>query len=561
MLLSLKIKDFAIIEETEVDFGSGFTVVTGETGSGKSIVVDALLIALGSRATGDVVRSGAACAVVEALFDISAHPVVRARLEARDLVGDDAAHLVVRRTVALKGRGKVSINGRMATLATLAEVVRGLVDISGQHDQQSLLDVDNHLEILDAFAEVDDLKSRYQGAFSALRDCEREIGILREGDERGLQRVDFLQFQLEEFDRLGIESGLDERSLEQERGRLANAERLEAGARGAEALLYGEDGSAFDKIGRACAELETLSRTDDGFAGWLSTLDAARRELQEVARGMLAYAERIEVDPERLGRVDDRLSELRRLARKHGCAINELAVRRDSLSAELDGLSNIEHRLGELEKIRAQHLARAMQAGEELSCARKKAGKRLGTAVSKEVEAMELTGAELIVEVETGEGDLALRSEGMDRLEFRWAPNPGEPPKSLAKIASGGELSRLMLAVKTVLAKRDLVSLYVFDEVDSGLGGRAADRIGAKIQAVAAGHQAIAITHLAPIAARADHHWVVTKATESGRTVSDIVSVAGKARLEELARMIDGASASPTTRKAAREMLARRQQG
>lgn len=558
MLLQLRIRDFAIIDHVEVEFSQGFVVVTGETGAGKSILVDALLLALGGRARSDVVRTGAASAVVEALFDISEHPQVQARLEARDLIGDDGGLLLIRRDITAKGRGKVAINGNLSTVATLSEIAHSLVDISGQHDQQSLLHTDNHLEILDAFGDLDPQKALYSECYTRFRELEGEITRLRDGATSSVQRADFLRFQLEEIERIEPVPGEDEQ-LGAEQQRLGHAERLEAGVRIAEALLYSEDGSAFDRIGRAGAELEALARYDPRLERYVESLEGARREVQEASRVLTRYAEEIESDPARLNTIEERLAMLQRLMRKHNMPLDEVVVHRDRLRAELEGLGDLEGRIGELEHRRLDALRALETEAKRLTKARRKAAKRFAQAVTREVTEMDLDGAKLEVVCESREGfeENGFGVSGADHVEFLWAPNRGENAKPLQKIASGGELSRLMLAVKTVLSKRDLVSLYVFDEVDSGVGGRAADTIGAKIQRVAQDHQAIVITHLAPIAARAHHHWVVSKAIREGRTVSDLKPVTGKSRTEELARMIDGASASSATRRAAKEMLER----
>lgn len=572
MLLHLKIRDFAIIDEVDVEFGAGFTVVTGETGAGKSILVDALMLALGGRASGDVVRNGCESAEVEALFDIASHPLVRARLAERELVGDDGDILLVRRVIGAKGRAKVIINGRLSTLATLGEIVRGLVDISGQHEQQSLLLVDNHIDILDAFGQLDDERTKYEGLFASWRDAGRELSALRNRSERDEQRADFLKFQLDEIEKVAPRPGEDD-ELDAEQRKLAGANKLKTGVSGAEALLYGEDGSAFDKLGKAAAELETLSRIDDELLPVRDALNAAQRDLQEAARTLQRYMDRIDDDPNRLAAVEDRLDDLRRLARKHGGSIADVLTKRGELEREAMGLENSDARAEELEKLLAERGTALLAAAKTLSIARHKAAAKLDVRIRKEISEMDLAGAVFETHVAptledegatSGAALEGLTPTGMDAVEFLWGPNRGEQPRPLARIASGGELSRLMLAVKTVLASRDLVSLYVFDEVDTGLGGRAADAIGKKIQAVAQGHQAITITHLAPIAARADVHIRVRKETVAGderhhgpRTVSLLEKLTGLQRADEIARMIDGASQSKATRQAAKDMLAR----
>lgn len=568
MLLHLKIRDFAIIDEVDIELGPGFTVVTGETGAGKSILVDALMLALGGRASGDIVRNGCDAAEVEALFDITSHPIVKARLEQRELLGDDPDALVIRRVVGVKGRAKVIINGRLSTLATLGEIVRGLVDISGQHEQQSLLFVDNHIDILDSFGQLEVMREEYRVCFEQWREAARERSALRSRSDHDMQRAEFVKFQLGEIERVAPRPGEDD-ELEAEHRKLAGAQKLKGGATIAEALLYGEDGSAFDKLGKAAAELETLARIDDELGPVRDALANAQRDLQDASRTLQRYMDRVSDDPERLGMVEDRLNELRRLARKHGGSIVDVLTRRAELEREVLGLENSDQRVAQLDAIILEKRAMAERLARELSAARKKIAARFDKRIASEIAEMELAGAVFETRVVSmlgpGAGDgSVLRPTGADEIEFLWGPNRGEPLRPLAKIASGGELSRLMLAVKTVLASRDLVSLYVFDEVDTGLGGRAADAIGKKIQAVARGHQAITITHLAPIAARADVHICVRKETvalaEGGtqqRTISVLEKLGGSARATEIARMIDGSASSKATRAAAKEMLAR----
>jgi DNA repair protein RecN (Recombination protein N) len=570
MLLTLRIRDFAIIDSAEVELPPGFTVITGETGAGKSILVGALTLAMGGRAPKEVVRTGAECAQVEALFDISRHPLVQARLQARALQGDDPHVLLIRRVIGLRGRTKVLVNGHLSTVATLAELVRGLVDISGQHEQQSLLGVENHLGILDSYANLGPARSAYTEAYDAWRRLRRDARRLQDSEAESLRRTEFLRFGLDEIAAVAPQPGEDQ-DLQAEQSRLAHAERLQQGAGAAEALLYGEDGSAFDRVGKACSELAQLADIDPDLQGSCEALSGARNEIEEVARHLQRYSSRIEGDPARLEEIGSRLTDLQRLARKHGGSLTEVLRHQAALQVEYEALQGTTGRSTALaEQLQAAQEAVTQQAA-ALTQARTRAAKALRKAIEAEVADMDLQGAQFVVQVgrreAAGAGMGTLTNDGADAVEFLWSANCGEPPRPLARIASGGELSRLMLAVKGVLSDRDLVSVYVFDEVDSGLGGAAADSIGRKIARVAAGHQAITITHLAPIAARADFHLRVRKqlcvdaaASNShsiSRTVSKLESVTGAARAEEIARMIDGADITAATRQAARAMLAR----
>lgn len=553
MLLHLKVRDFAIIDNLELEFDSGFTAVTGETGAGKSILVDALMALLGGRVGNDAIRDGADAAEVEALFDISGHPQIQERLTERDLGNDDPGTLVLRRVIGAKGRAKVSINGRLSTVATLHEVVRGLVDISGQHEQQSLLQVDNHLEILDIFGHLQDLQNAYKRHYQELQSVSTEVRQLSANTAEKMQKVDYLRFQLNEIDQARPLAGED-LQLEKECQKLLHAEKLRHGSAMAEALLYGDDGSAFDKLGKALVEMEVLARLDSDLSPALVGLETARREIQEAGRVLQRYQDRVDADPEKLTQLQDRLAELRRLTRKHGCSLADILEKRGAIAQELEQLEHRDERLTELVGLQEQLEARVWQNAHELTEARRAAAKHFDKAVKHELADMDLEQANIVTRIESLDH---LSERGADRIEFLWSANAGESERPLAKIASGGELSRLMLAVKSILTQKDLVSLYIFDEVDSGLGGQTADKIGTKIQKVARGHQAIVITHLAAIAARADHHLFVSKVEHEGRTVSQVTMLKGKARAEEIARMIDGGHVSKHTRTVAKEMLER----
>ena len=559
MLIYLRIRDLAIIDAAEVAFLPGFTVITGETGAGKSILVDALTLALGGRAHADLVRTGAAEAQVEALFQVDGHPEIQARLRQRDLVGDDPQLLLIRRVIGARGRSRVVINGQLATVATLTQLVRGLVDISGQHEQQSLLMVANHLDILDRFGDLLAERAAYGRAYAQLRRQRREARRCQEGQQAQEAQRLLVQTQLAELTELAPQPGED-LALAQEVARLEHAERLREGATRAEEALYGGDASAFEQISGTTQLLLGLARLDPSLQPLGASLAALGQELQDTARQLQRYGSRLEPDPARLEAVGTRLADLRRLSRQHGGDLAHLLRRQAELAALWAQLQEGGTGGGGGAAALSEQEGLVQAQAQALSAARARAAIRLGAAIEAEVAEMELPGATFRVQQVAGE----LTEAGLDQVEFVWSANPGEALRPLVRIASGGELSRLMLAVKGVLRSRDLVSVYVFDEVDMGLGGAAADSIGRKIARVARGQQALTITHLAPIAARADQHLRVRKraaakgAAAAVRTVSQIDAIDGQARAEEIARMIDGAAITPVTREAARAMLARR---
>jgi len=561
MLLNLKIRDFAIIDQADIDIPLGFTVVTGETGAGKSILIDALNVVLGGRASTDVIRAGCECATVEALFDISTQPMLQKRLEERELVGDDPSALLIRRVIGVKGRAKVLINDRLSTVATLAEVVRGLVDISGQHEHQSLMQVDHHLTILDNYCELHGLREQYENSYHAWQQCARELENHEKMFKEKQQKQEYLRFLIDEFTRIRPEENEDKK-LEGERQTLLHAEKLQLGASLVEALLYGEDGSAFDKLGKASAEIETLARLDVRLAPSSQALLTMRRELQEVARDIQAYHGKIEADPGRLDAVENRLSELRRLCQKHGGDLSTVIERFSDLKSELANLENQQEAHSNLRQVVHTNFSNVVGLAQQLSDKRQQAAKKFAEAIVQELKELELDDAMFRVDFNNQPAiteKVVLSLHGLDEVEFVWSANRGEALKPLVKTASGGELSRLMLAVKRVSCKDDLVSLYVFDEVDAGIGGKVADTIGKKIQSVAEGHQALVITHLAPLAARAHNHLRVYKDIQGARTTSRLERLDNNLRIDEIARMIDGAKITGATREAAVAMLTRAQ--
>ena len=567
MLMHLSIRDFAIIDCASIEFHEGFSVVTGETGAGKSIIVDALMIALGARVRADVVRDGAKEAKVEALFDVSEHPVIRARLEERGLTGDDHESLVVRRSISSKGRSRVMINGHVSTAATLQYVVNGLVDISGQHEQQTLLQIDTHVDLVDRYGELGPLRLTYAEAYDAWREKQGLLERLESQGEADLQRVDFLKFQLEEINRVEPTVGEDE-ALEAEHRRLAHAEDLERYFSEAETNLYSRDASAFDLMSDALRALESVAKVDTSVHPLIDELRSAQTIVEDLSREVSSKVGCVELDPARLREVEDRISALVRLKKKYGPTLEEVIETENRLSEELESLDQSEDRLQALQA-EVKTLGRAaVKRAAELTKARKNASKALSKAVVNELKDMELGAARFEVAIEarptseSAQGEaMHLGPNGGDRVEFMWSANKGQGLKSLMKIASGGELSRLMLAVKRVCVKHDLVSLYIFDEVDTGLGGRAADAIGRKIRSVAEGHQAITITHLAPIASMAHHHYYVSKSDAEGRTVSEVRLLDETKRIEELARMIDGGLDNSDSSLATAEQMLERARG
>jgi DNA repair protein RecN (Recombination protein N) len=562
MLTTLRISGFAIVDAVEVRFGPGLNVLTGETGAGKSILVNALHLVLGGRMSAEVLREGADEAVVEALFELPASHPVFARLEAAGLrpepgaegAGAESCELLVRRVASRGGRGRAFVNGALCTVSMLEGALRGTVDVSGQHEHVSLLDPATHLALLDAFASVDTsvdgaapLLLRYRAAHAALAALVRERDALAADEGERARRADYLAFQLAELDRADPRPGEIE-ALEDERRVLASAEKLREAARAAEALAYGEEGSASERVGQAARALAEAALLDRRLEPTLALLRSAAVELEEAGRELGRYADAVGGDPERLAAVEDRLELLRALARKHGGSLEQAVARRAEMREELDRLRGGGERLREIAGEVAGLGQAAAKLARELTRAREKAARGFAEAVRAALDGLAMGRCRIevaLVAPEAGvpvEGTL-LGADGAERAEILIAPNPGEPPRPLARIASGGELSRILLAVKRTLSRRDPVATYVFDEVDAGIGGAVAEAMGRVLAEVSRGRQVICVTHLPQVAAFADRHHRVEKRVSAGRTHAAVVLLEGEEdRRREVARMMAGAT-------------------
>ncbi|TMA28738.1 MAG: DNA repair protein RecN [Deltaproteobacteria bacterium] len=567
MLELLRVRAFAIIDELEVHFAPGFNALTGETGAGKTILVDALHLVLGGRALSDSVRTGAEEAEVQALFRPRDPEACDARLAALGLPAA-GAELVVRRTVQREGRSRAFINGALATASQLQQATRGLLDISGQHEHVGLLDAALHLDLLDAHAALGPLRGEYAAAFAALAEAERGRAQLDSDESARVEKADWLRYQLDELVKADPQPGEDEK-LAQERRVLAAAEKLRAGALETEGLLS-EAG-----VAKAARRLEEMAAIDPSLSALAQSVRGAAAEISEAARELGRYASRTGGDPRRLEDIEERLEVLRKLARKHGGSLQSALQRREQMKAELAALENhdeeLARRTAEVQKLATK--ARAL--AEQLSQKRRSAAAGFSQSVVAELRALGMARSELAVrfsEASDGapeepalpataaarkRGALieGLGPRGLETAELLLSPNPGEELRPLARIASGGELSRVLLAVKRVLAESDPVDAYLFDEVDAGIGGATADAVGRALAAVARGRQVICITHLPQIAVFAGRHLTVEKEIAKGRTFSRIAVVEGDDRVRELARLLSG-KPTEVALEHARELLA-----
>jgi DNA repair protein RecN (Recombination protein N) len=568
MLTHLRITDFALLDDVEIDLGPGFNVLTGETGAGKSLLVEAVALLRGGRASADVVRAGAEEARVEAVFDPPHGPAAEALQERLERAGIDAADegLIVRRVIGKSGRGRVYINNVLSTAAALGEVAGVLIELAGQHEHQTLGDPAKHLAILDSFGGHEAHVAAVAASHARLSQAAAALASATLDETKRSEREEFLRFQLKELEDARLEPGELEQ-LGTERERLRAVEKLSAGARRGEDALYAREGAIVEELGALGRELNELGRIDPELGRMGKQLDEARALLEDAAHDLRRYADGLSADPERLQVVEDRLHLLGKLIRKHQAPdLAALIVKRDRIAVELGDLSSHDERrarlLVELDAARAE----AARHAEQLSTARKKAARTLGQRVEKALAELAMKGARLeaqVAPVAPRDGDDAafvfdgkrLSASGWDRSEFLLAANPGEEARPLSRVASGGELSRIMLALKRILSRADQVATYVFDEVDAGIGGSVADVVGRQIRAVAEEKQVVCITHLAQIAAYADAQFRVEKREEKGRVRTLVRKLEAGERKDEIARMIGGAKITDKARAHAAEML------
>lgn len=554
MLREMSIRHFAIIEHVHLTFDDGFHVLTGETGAGKSILIDAIGLLVGGRGSADFVRHGKEKAEIEGLFEVPAEHPVRDVL--RELgIEPEEDMLIIRREIAHSGKSTCRINGRMVTLAMLKQVGERLLDIHGQHEHQSLLKPEEHVEWLDAFGGEAVLAKRreYEALYRKYRDRELEWRRLTVDEKEVAQRIDLLRFQHEEIAAAQLTDG-EEEELESERNRLVHAEKIVQNASEAYEALYGER-RGLEYLHDAMQALEEIVQVDESVRSVWETVQSAYYQLEEAARELGNYRDQLEFDPDRLSEVEDRLHLIRQLKRKYGESIRDILSYREHVQAELEQLLNRDENKEAMEAEIKQLRAELDKKADELTALRKQAARRLEERVEKELADLNMGATTFHVAFNSFETPHDLTPSGKDRIEFQIAPNPGEPLRPLAKIASGGELSRIMLALKTLFAHADDIPTLIFDEIDTGVSGRAAQAIAEKMVALGRKSQVLCITHLPQVACMADTHFYIYKETESGHTQTHVDKLDRQGRTLELARMLGGVEVTETTREHAEEML------
>ncbi|MES1951820.1 DNA repair protein RecN [Salinisphaera sp. S4-8] len=554
MLAEITIRNFAIIDRLDVEFDTGMTVLSGETGAGKSILVDALNLILGDRADAQAVREGAERAEVSARFVLDDAPTARAWLAEHEL--DDDNECLIRRVVASEGRSRCWINGTPMPARELRELGERLVDIHGQHAHQSLLRRSAQRDLLDEYGEHANVLAAVAEASDKLRETRAAIAAIEQVDDAGAMRIDLLRYQVSELEALDL--GADELDeLEAEHRRLASAERLIGDGQRALTLLYeAEEGAAMDQLGSAERLVGDLAEIDDGFAPILELVASARIQAQEAVDALRHHVDTLDIDPQRFQEVEQRLASIQDLARKHHCAPADLPALATRLAEELDALEGAGARLETLKKDEARQTEAYHEAAAALSKKRVAAAKQLGKAITDIIRSLGMPEGEFSVRV-APRAHTRISAEGTDEIEFLIAANPGQSARPLERVASGGELSRISLAIEVVAATRTRVPTLVFDEVDTGIGGGVAEIVGRQLRALGAAGQSLCVTHLPQVAAQAAHHLHVAKQVRNGHTSTRITYLDADTRVEEVARMLGGVELTAQTRAHAADMIER----
>ena len=551
MLSELFIDNVAIIEEASIRFEQGFNIFTGETGAGKSILIDAINAVLGERTSRDLIRTGASKANVTALFtDIS--EAVRSKLIELGYEPEQDGSLLITREVTTDGRANCRIYSKPATVSMLRELGEHLIDIHGQHDSRFLLDADKHTRFIDAFGGLTPLLREYIGSYIALRELEKRMHAISTDESEKARRIDLLTYQINEIEEAALEAG-EEEALISERKRINNATRILEALSTAYESLSGADGAegATGLIGEAGRVLTEIAPVCEEVADTAQRIQEMSMELSEFAHDIGLMLDEFEYDPRNLDKIEHRLDLIYRLKKKYGSSVDEILGYLDTIRAELEEIELSDELLQRLSAQKAQKLAQAQQAADSLSARRDEASAEFARRVKEELRFLDMPNVEFTIHNEKG----ALRENGIDNIQLLISTNPGEPPKPIAKIASGGELSRIMLAIKTVLAGTDDVDTMIFDEIDTGVSGRAAQKIGLKLKEIACGRQVICVTHLAQIAALGDHHMLIEKKVQSGKTFTEVTALERNARKAEIARIMGGDVITELTLSGADELL------
>ncbi len=564
MLQELRIQNLAIIDKLEIDFSNGFNVMTGETGAGKSIIVDALELVLGGRASAELIRTGSDEAVVEAGFDIEGNNKIADLISSFGIENDDS-RVIIKRIVSRAGKNRIYINNSLTNLSTLSVIGDELVDIHGQHEHQSLLKTDKHIDILDAFGsagydkKIYELRRDVEGCYNKLRSLKERLSELENKEKNRIKEEEFLRYQIREIEEAALNSKEDEELLSK-KSVAANAGKLASLSNSAYEGLYEADASVIKELSKILNAVKEISKIDNRVEETVKLCESAVFQLEESADFLRGYKEKIEFDADEFVKIDDRLDLINRLKKKYGSTIEDILLSLEEAEKRLQAMEKLDEDIGDIKAGIDKERKDASIISVELSKKREKVAKDIEKKIEAELSDLNMKKTRFVVKMwkESGsdtEDGFSLTAKGIDKIEFLISANLGEEPKSLSKIASGGELSRIMLALKAILADADSVPTLVFDEVDAGIGGGVAETVGERLKRIAKGHQVFCITHLPQIAGYADSHYFVEKKAEGSRTITKVVKLKEDGRVKELARMLGGKKITETTLKHAEEML------
>ena len=563
MLRELHIKNVAVIDEASVEFGKGFNVLTGETGAGKSILIDSINMALGARSSRDLIRGGEEKAIVDTVFEIE-DEATRAELEELGVEVEDG-FVYINRTMTADGRSVCRINGRPTPLSTVRDAGRLLLNIHGQHDNHALLNPKLHLDFVDSYGGLTETKERYRAAYKAVRDIERELDELARGEAEKAQRADMLKFQIEEIDAAKLKAG-EEEELERRRSYLGNIGKIAGAASEAYEKLYSGEGmqqSAYDLISAALRSVGEAAEFDPDMEKRRGELSNILAELEESAHDLKNTADNADFDPNEINLIEERINLIYGLKRKYGSGIGEILEYGERARAELEKIENSDEYMARLSGELAAKKEELRAAAAELSKRRGEVGAELSERVNEQLRELDMNVVfEVGIQPKTdADGEAVYDAQGAEDIEFMISANPNEPMKPLAKIASGGEMSRIMLALKSVFADSDRVETLIFDEIDTGISGRAAQRVAEKLKSLSEKRQTLCITHLAQIASMADSHYLIEKNVDGERASTKVTPLGENERVRELARIIGGVKVTDLTLKNAREMLSMARRG
>lgn len=559
MLNLLKIKNVALIESLDIEFGSGLNLLTGETGSGKSIIVDSLGALAGERASSDLIKDGADSAQIEGEFSIKRNKALIQLLDESGIETEkgESVDVIVRRDISATGKNRIFVNGQLVTAAFLKRLGTFLVDIHGQGEQSTLFDPATHLDLLDEYARLTTKRDKVAAIYDEWSKIRAELADMQRGESEKLQLLDILKFQVDEIKAADLKVG-EETELEEEKHRLNNVEKLSALSTDALTLLYDADESTVSTLDRAAKKIVELSEFDSKLAEYKDGIAAAQAVLQDLSFAVRELANHLEFSPERLEEIENRLAEITRVSRKYGGTVESAIEHLETSAARLDSIENAEFHQEEVKKRLHAKSSEYIAAAGELHAERAKAAAKFGKAVEAELADVALARSRFEVRVAEPNADDETRysPNGYDNVEFFFSANAGEAVKPLARVASGGEVSRLMLILKTVAKEKHVGKAVVFDEIDSGIGGRVAEAVGLKLKELSANQQVLCVTHQAQVASKADSHLVVEKSMTKNRTSIYIKTLTDNERVEEIARMLAGETITDAARENAKEMIA-----